>query len=59
MKRFMVVYVVDGSQEAIFCDNYLKASRSKMDIECGLGGYAELYERMETEDGVEYVLLEA
>ena len=59
MKRFMVVFIVDGSQEAIFCDDYLKASRSKMDIECGLGGVAEVYERMEVEGGMEYVLLEA
>lgn len=60
MKKFMLVYTVEGEQEAIFSDDYLKISRSKMDVECGFGGYAEMYERMEDEDGMEaYVLVEA
>lgn len=59
MKRFMVVFVVDGSQEAVFFDSYSEASRARMDIECGLGGYAELYERVEVEGSMEYVFLEA
>lgn len=59
MKKFMVVFVADGSQEAVFYDYEHDAAQAKMDIECGLGGYAELYVRMEVEGGVEYVLLEA
>lgn len=59
MAKYMLVYIVEGEQEAMFGNDYFKIARSKMDIECGLGGYAEIYERMETEDGIEYVLIEA
>ena len=59
MKKYMLVYVVEGEQSVIFNDSYLKISRSKMDIECGLGGYAEVYERMETDNGTEYIMVEA
>lgn len=59
MKKYMLVYVIDGEQDARFSNNYLEISNAKMDIECGLGGYAEIYERMETDDGeMEYVMVE-
>lgn len=59
MKKYMLVFVTEDGEEAIFGDDYLKMINSKMDVECGLGGYAELYERMETECGMEYKLIES
>lgn len=47
MKKYMVVFVIDGEQEAMFFDDYHKAESFKMDTECGLGGLAEVYERQE------------
>lgn len=59
MKKYMLVYIVESEQEVIFGNDYFKIRQSKMDVECGLGGYAEIYERMEDEDGMEaYVLVE-
>ena len=62
MKKYMVVYTVEGNQGASFADDYTEARNKKMDIECGLGGYAEIYTRTgnEIEDQPpEYVLIEA
>ena len=59
MKKFMVVYTADGLNGATFADDYSEARQKMMDIECGLGGYAEIYERQEKEYGSEYVFLEA
>lgn len=60
MKKYMLVYTAFGSQLAMFSDDYSEIRNSKLDVECGIGGYAEIYERMETEDGVmEYVMVEA
>lgn len=59
MKLYMLVYVVEGEQAVMFGSDLYTMLKSKMDIECGLGGYAELYKRMEAEDGMEYVLFEA
>ena len=60
MKKYMIVYKVEDSQGASFADDYPEAKNKKMDIECGLGGYAEIYGREELEDyGPEYVLIEA
>lgn len=53
MKRYMVVSIVDGMQYAYFTDEYLQAEQYRMDCECGMGGYAEVYERQTDEDGVD------
>lgn len=60
MKKYMLVYIIEGEQGARFSDNYLEISNAKMDVECGMGGYAEIYERMKTDEGeMEYVMVEA
>ena len=62
MKKFMVVYTVEGNHGASFRDTYDEARNTKMDVECGLGGYAEIYERKSRKDidqVSEYVFLEA
>ena len=60
MKNFMVVGLTDdGKTFANFFDTYEEASNARMDCECGLGWYAEIYVREETECGKEYVFLEA
>ena len=65
MKKYMVVYEIKGEYAnqihgATFADDYTEARAKKMDIECGFGGYAELYGRREHEDEPpEYILLEA
>lgn len=61
MNRYMIVYRIDEGCGACFADDYSEARNKKMDIECGLGGYAEIYIREERDGFVppEYVLLEA
>jgi hypothetical protein len=61
MKKYMIVYSFEDCQGASFAEDYTEARNKKMDVECGLGGYAEIYGREEHEDGgfSEYVLLEA
>lgn len=58
MKKYMLVYVTEDGQFAMFSDDMKTISQSKMDIECGLGGCAEIYKRVEDDDfGSEYRLL--
>ena len=61
MKKYMIVYRIDEGMGAAFSDSYQEAKSKKMDIECGLGGYAEIYAREEHEDAgySEYILIEA
>ena len=61
MKNFMIVFVVDGKQSALFADTYIEAQDIKIDIECGLGGYSEIYERRLSEypPAREYFFLES
>lgn len=59
MKQFMVVAEVEGLTMANFADTYTEAKNKAMDIECGLGGYAEIYAREQFEGGFEYRLIEA
>lgn len=60
MKRFMVMVLCEGEQTAMFYDSYEEASGCRMDLECGLGAYCEIYERVEIEDGLKvYDFLEA
>lgn len=44
MKKYLVITVIDGIQSATFRDDYTEAKNIMMDVECGLGGYTELYE---------------
>lgn len=59
MKKYMVAYMVEGKTCASFYDTIGEADNARMDIECGLGGCAEVYERKDTECGKGYVLLYA
>lgn len=43
MKKYMVVYVIDGEENAWFSDDSTAAENFKMDVECGASGYAEVY----------------
>ena len=67
MKKYMVVYEIKDDHEGLepvqgasFTDDYTEARNKKMDVECGLGAYAELYVRDEVEgySFAEYKLLE-
>ena len=56
MAKYMVVVKTDdGETFANFFEEYIKAENYRMDCECGMGWYAEVYERVETECGREYV----
>ena len=57
MKKYMVVMLVDGEQYVFFTDDLNKAENARMNTECGMGGLAEVYERMADEAGNSYQLL--
>lgn len=62
MKDYMVVWVTEDGQGASFFDRYSDAYSCRMDIDCGLGGYAEIYERQpdpEMPRLSSYVMIEA
>ncbi len=59
MKKYMVVYLVEGETGASFYDTTIEADDARVNIVCGLGGSAEVYVRRETEFGKEYVFLYA
>lgn len=51
MKKYMVVTVIDEKQGAAFFDDSSAARQYKMDAECGMGGFAQVYEwQDETEE---------
>ena len=50
MKRYMIIGIVNGEQFAKFTDSYSEAENMRMNIECGLGGYAGIHELIKTED---------
>lgn len=50
MKQYMIVYTAEGEQGVTFADHWSEATQKAMDIECGLGGYAEIYGRNTHED---------
>ena len=52
MKKYMVICLVDGETTAAFFDEILEADNYRMDVECGLGGCAEVYERTDIGDGI-------
>lgn len=45
MKKFMVVYKADGKTCASFFDDLEHAEEFRMNVECGVAGYAEIYRR--------------
>ena len=45
MEKYMVVYAVEKQTGAAFFDDITAAEQFRMDTECGMGGYAEVYER--------------
>lgn len=54
MKKYMVIISDnEGTQSAIFTDNPNEAWDTRMDAECGLGYYAEVYEYQTDDDGNE------
>ena len=53
MKKYMLVCKFDGEQFVKFADTDSEAYNAKMDLECGLGGSCEVYERTTDEDGFE------
>ena len=57
MAQFMVVSNVDGETVANFYDSLGEAENARMNCECGMGGYAEVYTRVSDEDGARYELL--
>lgn len=59
MRPFMIVATVEDSTFAKFADSYTEARDVATNIECGLGGYAEIYSREEAEYGCEYRFLES
>lgn len=61
MKQYMVIYKTDeGVTGAAFYDICSEACTAKMDMECGMGWYCEIYERVDHgEEGRYYEFLEA
>ena len=58
MKRYMVIYVEDGTQRMIATESLSEAREFHFGITCGIGVYCEVYERMyDEEEGYEYHLL--
>ena len=47
MKKYMVITKIEGYQAASFFDKLENAEQYRMDAECGMGGYAEVYEYKE------------
>lgn len=53
MRRYMVVYSVDGEQGAVFRDTFSEADSARMDIAVSLGGMAQVYEWTEVRETVD------
>ena len=53
MEKFMVLCCADGETWVDFAYTYGDAQARKQDVECGLGGYAEIYVR--EENGYEFL----
>lgn len=43
MKKYMVIYKIDGETKAYFTDDREKADQFHMDTECGFGGRVQVY----------------
>lgn len=62
MKKYMVISLVDGETGAFFTDSFQEAENYRMNGECGVGAYCEVYERMlcdeeHPEEGYEYKMI--
>ena len=57
MAKYMVIINTDDGPEAFFTDDLNKAEETRMNSECGMGWYAEVYERIEDEEGDRYELM--
>ena len=55
MKKFMVVCEADGEQWSKSFDKKSDADQYKMDCECGIGGYAEVYQYNEKKENYEFM----
>lgn len=51
MKKFMVVCKSETKQWSSFFDSYEQASEYKMNAECGIGAYAEVYKYQDETEG--------
>ena len=59
MPKYMVVIKDEDGVSASFFSSYLKANDCRLNAECGMGAYTELYVR-DTIDGLHvYVFLES
>ena len=56
MKDYMIITVVDGEQHVSFADSYLQAHAIAMDVECGLGGWWQIYVWTDTDPATGEVL---
>lgn len=45
MKKYMLIFSLDGNAAAKFSDDMSEIEQWRMDAECGLGCYCEVYER--------------
>ena len=57
MKKYMVITVVDGEQGAAFFDDQTAAEQYRMNCECGVGGYAQVYRYIDGKYGGKYVFM--
>lgn len=53
MKKYMLIIKDEDGEGALFFDDRERAEQTRMDAECGMGAYAEMYERDTDEDGIE------
>ena len=57
MKKYMVVYRDDeGNEGAVFRDKLHEAEDFRMNMVVSLGGYAEVYERVEVKERIGNIL---
>lgn len=63
MPEYMVVTHTEDGANAIFTNDAIKAEQIRMDCECGLGGYAQVYrwvtdadDKNDPDDSNQYVL---
>lgn len=54
MKEYMVIFLIEGIQSVSFYDRYQDAENARMNCECGMGGYAEVYKYSRLDENDEY-----
>lgn len=54
MKKYMLILQGDGEQSAQFYDTWHDAENCRMNAECGMGWYAEVYCYMKTNEDDPY-----